>query len=102
MSQVPVAALAADLCANHSIARVLNVADMVRVEGFKKAWPTSAGFEFSAGTKQRQAAQPAAVNAVLLVVEKAAAKGRLGSVVQQNPAFFGAKPLSENIPLRVA
>ena len=100
--QVAIATLAANLGANHAITRVLNVADMVRIEGFKEARPPGAGFELGAGSEQGQAAQPAAVNAVLFVVEQAAAKRRLGPMIQQNPAFFGAEPLGQTAAFRIA
>ena len=74
MSQVAIAALAANLGANHPVTDVLNVADMVRIEGLIKARPAGAGFELGAGSKQRQAAQPAAVDPVLFVVEQARRK----------------------------
>jgi len=72
---------------------------MIRVERFKKAWPSGAGFEFGAGSKEWQTAQAAAVNAVHFVVEKTAAKGRLSPMVEQDPAFLGSELLGENVDL---
>jgi hypothetical protein len=94
-----IAAPAADLDANHSVACVLEVADVVRVEGLEKTRPSSSGFELGGGSKQGQAAQPAAVHAVLLVIQKATAKGRLGPMIQQNPPFLGTEPLGQAIAL---
>jgi hypothetical protein len=102
VSQVAIAAFAPNLGAHHSVADILNVADMIRIEGFEKARPSGAGFELGAGSKQGQATKAATVHAILLVVEQAAAKGRLGPMVEQNPAFFGAQPLGERITLGVA
>src|SRR4051812_42282164 len=97
-----VAAFAAYLRAHHSVTAVLNVADVVGIKRLVKTRPSRAGFEFGAGSKQGQAAQPAPIRSILLVVEETAAKGRLGSVVEHNPALLGVEPLRENIALGVA
>src|SRR5665213_1485225 len=82
VSQVAVAAFAANLGPKHPVADILNGANMVRVEGLEKARPTGSGFELGTGSKQRQAAQAATVHAVLFIIEQATAKGRLGPMVQ--------------------
>src|SRR5262245_12305489 len=69
MTQMTVAALAADLNAVHAMAPVLKVADVGVVEGLVKAWPTRAGFELVVGLEQRQPAQPACVDAHLFIVQ---------------------------------
>lgn len=91
MSQVAIAAPAANLVANHSVAHILNRADVVRVERLKKAGPSCSGFEFGAGSKQWEGAQAAGISAVHFVIEQATAKWRLGAMIQQYPAFFGTQ-----------
>src|SRR5689334_5019418 len=97
-----IAAFAANLRADHPVAGVLNVADVFRVEGLVEAGPSRAGFELGAGAEQRQSAQPAAVNTVLLVVQKAAAKRGLSTVVQQDSSFLGGQLPGESVTLRGA
>ena len=69
VAQMAVATPAANFCAYHTVALIDDVADMVRIKWFKKAGPTSAGFELSRGAKQRQPAKPARINAVFFVVQ---------------------------------
>jgi len=66
---------------------------MVGIERFIEARPAGAGFEFGAGSEQRQAAQPAAISTRLLVVEEASAKRRLGPMVEHDPPLLGCESL---------
>jgi hypothetical protein len=102
MALVAIAATAADLCTDHSVAHVPYFPDMIRVEGLKEARPSGTGFKLGAGSKQRQAAEPAGVDPLLFVVEEAPAKGRLRAMIQQNPPFLGVQPFAENIAIGVA
>jgi len=102
MPQMAIAAPAADLGAHHSVARIAQAADVVGVKRFEKAGPAGTGFEFGARSEQWQAAQPAAVNTVLLVVEQAAAKGRLGAMIQQDSSFLGSQSLGQTLPFHTA
>jgi hypothetical protein len=88
MPQVAAAALAANLDANHSVADVANLSDVLRIERLIETRPPSTGFKLGPGSEQGKSAQPAAVNTLLLIGEQPAAKRRLGAVVQQNPPFF--------------
>src|SRR5581483_322823 len=76
--------------------------DMRRVERFEKARPACARLEFRRGSKQRESAQTAGVNALFFVIQKAAAEGRFGAVIQKDPAFFLGKPSGQAIAFRRA
>ena len=56
MTEMAGAALAADLDPAHAVAAVLDMGDMLGIEGRGEAGPAGAGFEFRAGAKQRQTA----------------------------------------------
>src|SRR5687768_2922324 len=84
MAEMAVAAGAADFGARHAQRIVAEIAHVVAVERLVKARPAGAGFEFFAGAEERQAAEPAGIEARLLVVQKRAAERALGAVVEQN------------------
>jgi len=88
MALVAVAAGAARLDAHHAVAGVAYGQDVSLVEGRKEARPARAAFELGLGAEERQAAEAAAVDAVLLVVQEAAAERGFGAVVQQDVGFF--------------
>jgi hypothetical protein len=69
MPEMAVAARAPDLGPRHPVAAVDDLANMVLVDGLKKAWPAGAGFKFRAGLEERQAAEAADVSALLFVIE---------------------------------
>ena len=50
-------------------------------------WPAGAALELGLVLEQRQAAEAAAVDAVVLVIQEAPAERRLGAVVQQHLGF---------------
>jgi hypothetical protein len=89
MAQMAAAARAYDFGADHAVAGIAHLADMGPIVGFEEAGPAGAGIELGAGAEQRQPAQPAAVDALALVVEEHAAERRIGAVLQQHPAFVG-------------
>src|ERR1700692_1319334 len=91
MPQVAAAARANLLDARHPIARVPDAFDVQRSEGLEEARPAGAGIEFGVGPEQRQPAEPAGVDAVLLVVEKDAAESGLGAVFQEHAALVAGK-----------
>src|SRR4029079_3497211 len=95
MTKVAGAALAADFDASHAVAAVFDIGDVVRIERRREAGPPSAGFEFRAGTKQRQAAQPAGVNPFLLVIQEETAERAFSAMLQENVALLGCEGLCE-------
>ena len=68
MTQVAIAAGAADLGADHAVARVAQIADVVRVVGRGEAGPAASGLEFGRRTKQGQPVSQQ-LNTPLLLVE---------------------------------
>src|SRR5579863_6904182 len=89
MALVAVAACAAGLDAHHAVARIADGADVRLVDRRVETWPAGAALELRLGAEQRQAAEPAAIDAIRLVVEQAAAEGRLGAVMQEDVALLG-------------
>src|SRR2546427_16391 len=72
---------------------------MRRVERREEAGPASAGIELGTGAEQRQRAQPAAVDALALVVQEHAAERSLGAVLQQHAALFAAEAGDQRLGL---
>ena len=72
---------------------------MRRVERGEEAGPAGAGIELGAGAEQGQRAQPAAVDALALVVEEHAAERRFGAVLQQHAAFLAAEAGDQGLGL---
>src|SRR5260221_6738706 len=91
MPQVAAAARADLLDAHHPVARVPDAFDVQLGEGLEEARPARAGIEFGIGPEQRQPAEPARVDAVLLVVEKDAAESGLGAMFQEHAALVAGK-----------
>src|SRR6267154_1217754 len=91
MPQVAAAARANLLDAHHPVARVPDAFDVQLGEGLEETRPAGAGIEFGIGPEQRQPAEPARVDAVLLVVEKDAAESGLGAVFQEHAALVAGK-----------
>src|SRR6202011_3961938 len=91
MPQVAAAARANLLDAHHPVARVPDAFDVQRSDGLEEARPAGAGIEFGIGPEQRQPAEPARVDAVLLVVEKDAAEGGLGAMFEEHAALVAGK-----------
>ncbi len=88
MAKMARATLAADLDPPHAVAAILDMADMVSVEGLGEAGPARAGLELCARSEQRQPAEAAGIDAILLIVQKETAEGSFRAVLQQHPAFF--------------
>src|SRR4029453_7194347 len=95
MTKVAGAALAADFDPSHAVAAVFDTGDVVCIEGRREAGPPSPGFEFRAGTKQRQAAQAAGVNPFLLVIQEETAERSFSAMLQENVALIGCEGLCE-------
>jgi hypothetical protein len=70
------------------MANVAYLTDVLGIERLIETRPPSTRFKLGPRSEQRESAQPAAIDTVLLVVEQSAAKRRLGAVVQKNPPFF--------------
>src|SRR5690606_41618954 len=88
MPEVAIATRATDFGAQHAVAGVLQVTDMRRVERRVKTWPAGAGIELAVRTEQRQVAQAPVIDDARLVVEQAAAKGRVGHLVEHDAVFL--------------
>jgi len=71
------------LHAHHSITRIAQPLDVRFIVRLEEAGPTRTGVKFRAGAEQRQAAEPARVDTVLLVVEEDSAERRFRTVLEQ-------------------
>src|ERR1700675_714781 len=76
---------------HHPVACVPDPLDVQLGEGLEETRPSGAGIEFGIGPEQGQPAEPARVDAVLLVVEKHAAEGGLGAMLQEHAALVAGK-----------
>ncbi len=74
--------------ADHSIAGVAHLPNVRFVIRLEKAGPTRTGVEFRTRPEERQTTKAARVDAILVVVEKHAAKGGLSAVLEQHVAFL--------------
>ena len=72
---------------------------MIRGEGLGEARPAGAAFELGAAVEQRQAAQPAGVDARALLIEEDAAERRLGAVFQQDAPLLLAEVGDQRLEL---
>src|SRR5687767_16042173 len=95
VTQVRIAALAADLDAPHAVTAIFDLEDVVAIVRLKKARPSSARVELRVGLEQRQTAEPARIDAGFLVVEEHATAGALGSVMKDHVALFVGEIRSE-------
>src|SRR5665213_1153050 len=91
MALVGVATRATRLDADHAITGVAHGDHMLLVKWREKAWPSGATFKLCEAAEQRQTAQAADIDAVLLVIEQATAKRGLGAMVQEYIAFWAAQ-----------
>lgn len=99
MTQVSIAAAAADFSAHHPVAVVLNVMDMVWVECFEEARPAGAGLELSDGVKQRQPAKATNVNAFRFVMQQRPAERSFGGTLEQDAAFVRTQVPGKSLAL---
>src|ERR1700743_89306 len=76
------------LDAHHSIAGIPDALDVRLVIRLEEARPARTGIKFCTGTEQRQAAEPAGVDTVLLVVEEYATERRFRAMLKQNVALI--------------
>ena len=79
VSQVRVAALAANFSTHHAVGTVFDFSDVPWREPAVERRPPGAAGEFAGGLEQRQSANHAAVDAVLFVVEEGAAERSFGA-----------------------
>jgi hypothetical protein len=86
---------------DHAVTAVADPPDVRLVEGLEKARPARARVEFGIRAEQRQPAEPAGVDAGFLVVEKDAAKRRLGAVLQQDASFVPGQARGDLPALRL-
>jgi hypothetical protein len=99
--EVAAAARADLLRTNHAVTAIADPADMRLIERPEEARPAGAGVEFRIRPEKRQPAEPARVRALLLVVEKYAAEGSLGAVLEQHAPLIAAEALCDLMTLRV-
>ncbi len=99
MTQMTVAARAADLDADHAVALVADFTHMLGIKGGEETRPAGTGIKLVVGLEQRQRAQSTLVRAILLVVEQTAAERALGAVIEQHAAFLGRKSGSQAFAL---
>ena len=90
VSQVRVAALAANFSTHHAVGTVFDFSDVPWREPAVERRPPGAAGEFAGGLKQRQSANHAAVDAVLFVVEEGAAERSFGArSLRDSDLLFG-------------
>ena len=82
MSEMTPAACTDLFHAGHSEAGVAHPPNVGFATGLEKAGPTRTGVEFRTRTEERQATKTARVDTILVVVEKHAAEGGLGAVLE--------------------
>jgi len=99
MAEMGGAPLAEDLHALHAVRVVLPPADMIAVEGLEEARPARARVELVRAREERQTADDAAVDAVLLVVEQRAAERGLGAGLLRDAVGLGIELLGELLDL---
>ena len=97
VAEVAAAARADLLGAQHAVAGIAQQLDVRVSVRLEKAGPAGAGIELGAGAEQRQAAEPAGVDAMLVVVQKHAAERRLGAVLQQHALLVG-REAGDDVP----
>src|SRR6056297_2771784 len=88
MAEMAVATGTAYFGASHTHAGVLDIADMLRIEGLKEARPAGSRIKLGVRAEQRQVAQPAVVNPGFFVVQQGPTERVLGAMVQQDTPLF--------------
>ena len=99
MSKMAATAGANDLGAQHAVTGVAYCGHMCWIIWCEKARPAGAGIELGTGAKQRQTAQTAGVDPLLLVIEEGAAVGCFGAMTQQYLLFFGSERADQGLAL---
>jgi len=82
VSEMTPAACAYFLHANHAVAGVAQALDVRIVIGAEETRPAGAGVELRVGAEERQSAEAARLDAVLLVNKKDTAEGSFSAVLQ--------------------
>src|SRR5215469_10485441 len=101
VTQMAAAARTDFLDPDHPIARVANTSDMRLIIGFEEARPAGARVEFRTRPEQRQTAEAARVDAVLVVVEEHAAERRFRAMLEQHASLIRTKTCGDLRALRV-
>ena len=91
MSEVTAATGAEDFGADHAQGNIVDLRNVFGCEGAIEAGPSRTGVELRAGSKERESASCAEVDAILVVIEEVAAEGGLGSLCPQDTVDGGAK-----------
>jgi hypothetical protein len=102
MAEVAAAACADFFHPDHSIAGVANAFDVRLIVGFEETGPTGARVKLRVGAEQWQAAEAAAVSAVLFVIEEDTAEGSFGPVLQKNAPLIRVKTGADVTPLGIS
>src|SRR6202049_2771598 len=102
VTQVAPAARANFLNTDHSVARITNTPDMGFVIGLKETRPPRPRIELRARSEERQAAEAAGVNAVLVIVEEHATESRFRAMLEQHALLVLIKARGDLRPLRLS
>src|SRR5579859_3039178 len=101
VSEVTAAACAHFLHPNHPVAGVAQALDVRLVIRAEETRPAGAGIELRVRAEERQSAEAACIDAVLLVIKKDTAKRSLGAVLEQHAALTGVQSGDDLAPLRL-
>src|SRR6516165_6577856 len=87
VAEMTAAAGADFLDTHHAVAHIAQTADMSIVIRLEEARPAGAGIELRAGTEQRQTAEAAGVDPLLVIIEEDAAEGGFRTVLEKHPSL---------------
>src|SRR3569833_954952 len=96
MSQVTPATCAHLFHPGHAVARITQALDVRLIVGTEKARPAGARVELGVGAEERQPTEAACEDAVFLVIQKAAAEGCFGAVLEQYAALAAVESRGEH------
>jgi len=91
MALMAVTAGTAGLDAHHAIGGVADALDVVLVARGEEAGPAGVALELGPRLEEGQAAEAAAIDPVLLVIQKTTAEGGLGAVMKQDLGLFAGQ-----------
>src|SRR5689334_19153953 len=88
VTEMPVAACAANFGAHHSMTLIHDFRDVRRIERLIETRPARARFELVVGPKKRKAAKSTGVHPVLFVVKQRPTERTLRALMQNNLTLF--------------
>src|SRR3569833_480643 len=100
MSQVTSATCAHLFHPGHAVARITQALDVRLIVGTEKARPAGARVELGVGAEERQTTEAACVDAIFLVIQKDAAEGSFGAVLEQYAALAAVESRGDLATLR--